>query len=209
MAKITLQQKWNDVESQIESVKQNYLNDFLRENVNPEKIYRINGYEIEECAVTGFSVSFMKNDRLVQTPHYYGKKPSGWDVDQITLFYTNINDLQMEVYIQYEAYSKIGKLSGAYKYKECFEHDHGKSISFTANRDYLIAEAEMRRQKFEPREGYSPCAYCRTQTPNDKLIDDMIIGRGRDRFGKACITKTTLKFCSHKCAANEQMSREG
>lgn len=209
MAKVTLQQKWDDVKSQIESLKQNYLNDFLRENVNPEKLYRISGYVIEECTVTGFSVSFMKNDRLVQIPHYYGKKPSGWDVEQIASFYNNINDFKMEVYIQYENYSNICKSSGAYKYKECFEHEPGKSINFTAKRDYLIAEAELRRRKFEPREGHSPCAYCRTQTPNDKLIEDTIIGRGRDRFGKACMTKTTLKFCSQQCAANEQMSREG
>lgn len=87
-----------------------------------------------------------------------------------------------------------------------------KKYSFTENG--LDDEIERKNKEYEevykPREGYTACAYCRKQVPNDKLIKKAIIGRGWDRIRhKQIVTREVLSFCSGECAFNEQCSREG
>jgi hypothetical protein len=43
----------------------------------------------------------------------------------------------------------------------------------------------------------------------DKLKENIIEALKQTALGKACVTTQVLKFCSKKCASNEQMSREG
>ena len=56
-------------------------------------------------------------------------------------------------------------------------------------------------EKYAPREGYTPCAYCGKQTPNDKLVKRDIY-----TYGGVPVTKY---FCSAECAINEQMAYGG
>ena len=102
-------------------------------------------------------------------------------------------------------------------YIECRDLDKKTSILFDYNRDFLENRAasfymeEMQPQidrlqeeyeaMYAPREGYTPCAYCRKQTPNDKLVKRNIY-----TYGGVPVTKY---FCSAECAINEQMAHEG
>ena len=96
----------------------------------------------------------------------------------------------------------------------------GKNYAFSA--EALEEEAKAKKkeyeEKYQPREGYTPCKYCGKQVPNDKLVRRTIIGRSlrmvfnawKGRFeNKAVVTKEECVFCSGACACNEQMSREG
>ena len=102
-------------------------------------------------------------------------------------------------------------------YVDCKDLDRNAYISFDYDRDFLenrtasFSMEEMQPQidrlqeeyeaMYAPREGYSPCAYCRKQTPNDKLVKrDIYI------YGGVPVTKY---FCSAECAINEQMAHEG
>ena len=102
-------------------------------------------------------------------------------------------------------------------YVDCKDLDKKTSILFDYNRDFLenrtasFSMEEMRpridrlQEEYEamyaPREGYTPCAYCRKQTPNDKLVKRNIY-----TYGGVPVAKY---FCSAECAINEQMAHEG
>lgn len=58
------------------------------------------------------------------------------------------------------------------------------------------------------RSGFTPCAYCGKQVPNDKLVKHRIIFQGLEN-GKRKIKEQVMNFCSGECAMNEQCSREG
>ena len=102
-------------------------------------------------------------------------------------------------------------------YVDCKDLDKKTSILFDYNRDFLenrtasFSMEEMQPQidrlqeeydaMYAPREGYSPCAYCKKQTPDDQLIyRDIYLYRG----GPA-----RMAFCSYECAVYEQMAHEG
>lgn len=98
-------------------------------------------------------------------------------------------------------------------YVDCKDLDKKAYISFDYDRDFLenrtasFSMEEMQPQidrlqevyeaMYAPREGYSPCAYCGRQTPNDKLIERGIWING---------TLVYKSFCSLECASNEQKS---
>lgn len=87
-----------------------------------------------------------------------------------------------------------------------------KKYSFTENGldDEIARKNKEYEEVYKPREGYTACAYCRKQVPNDRLIKKTIIGRGWDRIQqKQVVTREVLSFCSSECAFNEQCSREG
>jgi hypothetical protein len=97
---------------------------------------------------------------------------------------------------------------------------NGKKYAYTEEELKLSLQEEIERYEkyYKPREDYTPCTHCRKQTPNDKLIYSIIIGRDskmvwnswKNRYeDKAYLTKTRLPFCSGECAGNEQMGREG
>lgn len=102
-------------------------------------------------------------------------------------------------------------------YVNCKDLDRKAYISFDYDRDFLENRAasfsmeEMQpkidrlQEEYEamyaPREGYTPCAYCGKQTPNDKLVKREIY-----TYGGVPVTKY---FCSVECAINEQMAHEG
>jgi hypothetical protein len=210
MARITLEQQWDEVNSQIDKLKENIIEAFKQTMELPKVVYRLNGYNLEEHEVTGAYVLFRNDKMFVRHPIFYGKKPTGWDLEQLKSFKNDIDNFNITavIFIRTCIVYSYGKATNSVSFNSLTNPDRTYN-DFSIDKEFLLKEAEIRRQKYEPKEGCSPCAYCRVQTPIDKLIEATIIGRGRNRLGKACVTTQVLKFCSKKCASNEQMSREG
>jgi hypothetical protein len=205
MARITLLQRWEELETKIATFKEAQINRFFETNFKPEKLYLCSQIgEIKEFPVIKFNVKY----EGVRLPCHYLKRPTTVDVEGLNSYYEEIQNAKPIILVGYKTdYGAEGS--------EAYDKING---TFAFEPSYLEERAKELKELFAPREGYSPCRYCRKQVPTDSLIEETIIGRGRKTVwnswkgiyeNKACVTKERLKFCSGQCAANEQMSREG
>ncbi len=203
--KKTNQQQWDEAQLILNSKKEAFIN----ETFNGKDKHNV-VYEADAKGINAIEISSIKVHAKVE-PSYY-KKPTAKDIAALWDYIEAFENTEKEIFIhytrKYEAYSS----SGAFKLSQIGE---GR-LSFY--HDDLIPIHKELNEKYAPRDGYSPCAYCRKQVPNETLIKKKIIGRGRKQVwnswksryeSKACITEEYLEFCSATCAGHEQMSREG
>lgn len=77
-------------------------------------------------------------------------------------------------------------------------------------RDNKIEEKkEQYRREYQLKPGYIRCERCGRPVLENEAVRSNIIGRGRNQWGKAIVTKTPMVFCSGECAYNEQCAHEG
>lgn len=210
MARITLQEQLDILKCKYSEIKERHLNDVLESIEKPKQLFKLGNYGvIKEIELQGFSIGYLENDKLIYAPYIeLGKRPSKVLIEYYSEFLDRIEKSEKILYVNYKDFG-----SGAYKYNEIIP---SKGLAFKEIE--LKDESERRIEIYAPREGYTACCYCSKQTPNDKLIESTIIGRGRKQVwnswknryeDKSCVTQDKLKFCSGTCAGNEQVSREG
>lgn len=192
--KITLQDKWDELDSQINKIGEAFLNSYYDNDERPVVIYQLEWYKtIRELTVTGFSV--WKAGR----PFLYGKKATKKDVASLETFLNNFTPAIDDIRISW----KHENSSSAIKVTDL--NDKNYSIV----KENLFPYQNELRERYEPREGHVACGYCHKQFPESQKVHHTIIGRSRDAFGRACVTQEPMVFCSGQCAGNEQMAREG
>lgn len=196
------------------------IGDFLRKKrmdiapdipVDAAKLYRITGskrlgYDVEEWDITNIEVSPKLNGRLLHIP-CINKRASRKDLDDILEFENKIKgkDATFSVVILIE---RREDGSGTWYSSVDYERDiiihHDCAFSPEALQPEIQRRTEEWEKYYKPRDGYTACAYCGKQTPNDKIVWATIYGRW---FGT--LTEQKLPFCSKDCASNEQCAREG
>lgn len=212
MAKVTLQQQWDGLIAQMELIETQHINQFFETFEKPEALFQVGHKgDIEQIKVEGFTVRYLNGERTMYRPYLdNGKRPKKVQIDDLYRYVELMANSDRYILVDYQ---RSNGLKVAYKWLEILPE---KGLAFHVSD--LEAESNRRRELFAPREGYSPCAYCRRQVPNESLVKHRIIGRGRKPVwnswknkweDKACITEQDLMFCSGTCAAHEQMSREG
>lgn len=196
----TLQQQFERLLAEEDKIRQSHLDEYFDKNPTPKALFRLDFIgNIKQIEIIGFGVGYYINGRSLKAPFIdRAKKPTGEQVKLFANYVDSLNTAERQLLIQYR---DLG--IGAYRLSEITPE---KSLAF--NEIDLQAESARRCELYAPREGCEPCAYCRKQVPVNELIRRKIYGRGRHN-GKACVTEQYLKFCSAKCAGNEQMSREG
>jgi hypothetical protein len=210
MKKITLTDQLEQIKCREVEIKERHLNAIFESIEKPTQLFKLGNYGvIKEIELQGFSIGYLENERLIYAPYIEsGKRPSKIFIVTYSEF---LERIEKAVKILFLNYKDIG--SGAYKYNEIIP---SKGLAF--NEIDLKDESERRNELYAPKDNHTACCYCHKQTPNDKLIESTIIGRGRKQTwnswkniyeDKACVTQDKLKFCSVSCAGNEQMSREG
>lgn len=208
--KETLQQQLERLKVEEDKVKTSHLNELLERHSKPESLFQIDFYgNVKPIEIIGFAVGYSVNGRSLYPPYIDPKKkPMGVHVKLYAEYIDSLGSAERQLLVRYK---NIGV--GLYKLSDITPE---KGLAF--NEADLQAESTRRRELYAPREGCEPCAYCRKQTPINQLIKSKIIGRGRKQVwnswknryeNKGCVTEEYLKFCSEKCASNEQMAREG
>lgn len=211
MRRITLTERWNCLKSQAKIIGESHLNEFFKDKEKPTHLFKVDRIgEVKSLNIIGFHVVYVdENNRRICEPYIYeGKNPTRLLVSELECYIETIKNANRQFFVDYK---DIG--TTACNYDEILPV---KWLAFSATD--LDETAKQNRELYAPREGYQACTYCGIQTPINEMIEETIIGRGRNsvwnsRKGKfeykACITKEKMKFCSGKCAGNEQMSREG
>lgn len=211
MPRITLQQQWDSLYNErLESVKKECLDRFFKENPKPEAVYECNNIgDILKREIVSFDVRPLVDGFKVHSPFVpTGKSPTTLNVEDLKN-YIDCFSIGFTVSILYK--TTFGTTGMPYS-----RSDSDKNLAF--NEADLKTLADERRELYAPREGFSPCTYCRKQVPTESMVEHTIIGRDRKQVwnswkgkyeSKACLVTLRMKFCSGVCAGNEQMSREG
>jgi len=208
--KTTLTDKLNDLIIIELEIKNDQIWEFFGGSDRPEKLFKVDHIgNIKEIELIGFSIGHFENGRNVYKPYFdKSKKPTKKLIAEIEQYIEKIKSSERIIYANYKDFG-----TGAYKFHDVVPE---KGVSFYEQD--LVSEADRRNKLYAPKDGHTACAYCRKQTPNENLVQKVIIGRGRKRVfnnwkgryeDKACVTEDKLLFCSGNCAGNEQMSREG
>ena len=196
-------QKWDDAQSSLDILKKKYIENFFIGKEIPKVIYQADMNQIEEIEIDHIGVS-SRNE-----PYYY-KKPTKEDIKLLLDFINNFDTQEKEIFVYYTKKSGTSTCSGAYKYSEVIEN---KRLSF--NRDELIPVQQELNEKYAPREGYKPCAYCGRQVPENTMVSHKIIFQSSrpDPFSKTgykrFVDEKVNKYCSNQCGGNDQMAHEG
>ena len=103
------------------------------------------------------------------------------------------------LFVHYIERKESYTVTGAHPYRT-IESDDG--MAWRA--ESLVPEIERRRSLYAPREGHTACAYCRIQTPDEKLVSRTIYYR--DQGGSK--TKV-VQYCTSQCGYYDQCGHEG
>lgn len=211
MKKETLQAQWNRLCAEAIQIEESHLNEFFEKHPKAETLFRVDPIgNIKQIEIVGFGICYSIDGRSINKPYLIddSKRPTNKHITQYAEYIDLINKAERRVIVKYKDTG-----SGAYRYNE-IKPEQGLAF---LQKD-LEEESTRRRELYAPREGYEPCAYCRKQAPIENLIQHKIYGRDRKQVwngwkgryeSKAYVTERYMKFCSAKCAGNEQMSREG
>jgi|GEM_PF-7001434 hypothetical protein len=203
--------QWNELQLILEQKEEDYLTEFFKENVKPTELFRLYGWVIGIIQIE--VVKFRTREKMKKRP-WIDKIAKKTDVAELKRFIDAY--IPNEVLVEYK-FTTDGKYTStsAVSYDEIGVGDK-PNISF--NKELLEPILAEMMAKYAPRENHFACSYCMKQTPNEQKVTSNIIGRGRKKVwnswknryeDKACVTTTSLEFCSGVCAGNEQMSREG
>lgn len=176
-----------------------------------EKLYRIGTskqhiYDAEEWDIYDIGVLVKFNGRPLLVPRI-NKRASHKDLDGILEFENKIKgkDISFRVLITISKNTeKVGKWYSSADYERDFIANHNCAFSLEALQPEIQHRIEEWEKYYKPKDGYTACAYCGKQTPNDKIVWATIYGRWC-----GTLTEQKLPFCSKDCASNEQCAREG
>jgi len=193
----TLLEKYRHYEAIIKEREDDYVYDFFADKTVPNSVYEIWGNgNIKEKKVI---------DIKYHNEKYFGfnKQPTRKLVDEIKAFAELDYKFDSEkIFVHYTT----SDCRGVFKYSEIGKH---------LTKEQAEEKSKILKDAFEANEAlikagtHISCQRCRKAVLISDAVKDTIIGRGRDGFGRACITHEPMTFCSNTCASHEQMSREG
>lgn len=199
----TNKDKWNELQVLLDQKKDNYFNDFFTKNPEPKFIYKATVSEIKAIPITRFKL------RCDNEPRVWDKVTRE-DLKKLREFIDDFENLNKEIGCCYTEDHGTYKCSGAEGYYKVIED---KRMSF--NESDLMEIQKQLHEKYAPRDGYKPCAYCGKQVPEDDLVSHQIIFQNsrpdpcsRSGYRKFVDKKTNL-YCSGECAGYDQMAHEG
>lgn len=190
--RITLLDQWNQINQRIDDISQEFIDKYFQGKEKPTVIYFLASYQgIAEQKVTGFSI--FRQGR----PYLFGKRPTKILLDELwkwsAAFVPDVKDIR----INYEHDLGTYKVKGAHRLEEIDD----KRLSY--HKGALLPGLEELKSKYEPREGYAACTYCRKQVPIESMVECTVIARQYSGM------KKTSKYCSKICGSHDQMAHEG
>jgi hypothetical protein len=199
----TNKQKWDNLQSTLSILKSSYLNTVYPNESYPTCFYKATINSVEEIPVVGVTVE-CKNEYKC-----FGKITNK-DLEKLEWFISNFDNIEKIIYFHYKHKLPTYSITGA-ETLNSIEKD--KRLSF--NKEELIDIQSELNEKFAPREGYTPCSYCRKQVPTSELVSYTIIFQNSkpDMFSRSgyrkFVDKKTNKYCSRQCGLHDQMAHEG
>lgn len=181
--------KWNDIESKIKQISDEFIEYYFKDKIKYPFIYKVYSYStIDELEITGYKISNPSH------PYYYGTTPTRKKIIELQTYLETFTPSEEDIRVDYKYES--GRSS--YKLSQIKEDRH---LSFI--REDLIPYQNELKEKYEPRDGYIPCAYCGIQFPEKDAVEYTVIARQYTNMRK------TSNYCSEQCGFNDQCAHEG
>lgn len=195
----TLLEKYRHYEAIITKREDDYVYATIKDV--PNAVYQIAGrFNIVELRVTDVKYHSGKN-------FWFNKKPTRKLVEEIAAWAKADCQFNPEnIRIHYTQKFGESTVSGTFKYLELSNYLTKEQAEEKSQTNRAIFEAE---EALISSGSHFRCQRCTKVSAKEQMVKGNIIGRSRDRFGKACLTDEPMIFCSGQCAAHEQMSREG
>lgn len=204
--RLTLLDKWQIAQEELNKLKKDYINNFLKDKEIPYKIYEATPHGFIEKEITKI-YTFCKNEPKL----LYGTiRPKKVELENLLKFIENFDNEEKFVYVGYkqkfERYTVTGADSWEYIQKN-------EKLSF--DKESLIPIQKELKEKYAPKEGHKPCAHCGKQVPEDKLVYCKIIFQDskpditKKSGYRKFVNEKTLGYCSSKCGGYDQMAHEG
>lgn len=187
--------QWNELQTLIEKKEQEFIDE---QKGLPTEFYEVtpNGQLYERRVV---EVIHVNNDQYV---NFSGKRPNREDLRNLQSKYYNLVLDAKYLRFRYDEYNSYSleqvDNKRLFSDKSLAEAKAKEITDRIAEENRLLAGGDHDR-----------CQRCRKVVPKTQIVNDTIIGRGRNAYGKSIVTQTAMKFCSGECAAHEQWSREG
>lgn len=187
--------QWNELMALIEQKEQEFIN---KQEGMPTVFYEVfpNGNLNIKPVVK------IVHNNYDQYVNFLGKRPSSEDLQKLQSKYYNLVLDKKHLRFRYDQYNSYG-LDQVDNVRLFID----KSIAEVKAKEITDRIAEENR--LLAGSDHDRCERCRKVVPKAQIVNNTIIGRGRNAFGKSVVTQTPMKFCSGECAAHEQWSREG
>lgn len=178
-------------------------------------IYRLRKVVGEEPALTEYKLSYVHTlypnptkDGIFMRKPWINKRATQKDLDAIKTYIEYLKDMywtgKMSLMLILSPMDGSDLLVRV-RYPSEFNDRSRNFMYFTdkseAEEEYNRCMAEY-NELYRPREGYVPCAHCRKQVPEDKVVSDEILVK--DGWGN--LKKVRMQFCSEECAMKEAIS---
>lgn len=193
---MTLIEQWNEIAGLIEQKKQAFID---QQEGLPTVFFIVhpNGQLKEVPVIKVIHVNYDQN------PYYTGKRPTREDIRNIQSIYYNLKLSADFIRLQYDHYNSLS-IKQINESRMMF-FDREAAIGLSKEITDRIAE----ENRLLAGGDHDRCQRCRKVVPRSQIVNNTIIGRDRNAFGKSIVTQTPMKFCSGECAAHEQWSWEG
>ena len=206
-------QIFREIESEIQNYEKGIIDSLMTEEEKKathvytykfdreEEKYVIEEWDIDEIAI--YYEPYVGNCPKIN------KRASERDIKSIQKYFSDIKEADKEIRFFIIKRHKLGKSLYSTNLDDL---RNGNEYTFTKEALMPLIEHKNKEwvEYYKPREGYTPCAYCHKQVPNDKIIKREILTIGYDqRLHKQVLVTLTKDFCSGQCAFNEQCANEG
>lgn len=128
-------------------------------------------------------------------------RASQQDIEKMQKFIDYLNSPSWEIRYLYEEKASRYNRGGSLRDDEIDNRKY--ALSPEGFEQYNKEKKEEYDRYYAPRPGYTPCARCHRQVPDNKVIWSTIYG------GSCRGMMTKMAFCSGECAGQEQMANEG
>lgn len=206
-------QIFREIESEIQNYEKNIIDSLMtKEEKNAIHLYTYKfdreeeKYVTEEWDIVNVNIYYRPN---VGYCPKINKRASECDIRSIQKYFSDIKEASKEISFSILRKEKLGK---SIAYVSLDKLRNGDEYAFTEEALIPLIERKTKEyvEIYKPREGYTPCAYCHKQVPNDKIIKRKILTTGYDHIlHKQVLITLTKDFCSDQCAFNEQCANEG
>jgi len=210
-------EKWNHYKGLLESLE----NEFINSNINKmdyDKAYRIeNG--VCEYQITNIHYNYELKDRCLTW--YSGKKPTRNELKSLIGLVERIQNGALvfdsnKISFGCKRYTNPGSVSTGFRLEELIKSNSSWFIC-PIKADARLSEFDEKKKHNEwlLNNGHIRCAYCGKIVHEKKSVSHEIIFQNSksdpySRTGwRKFVDRKTNKYCSGKCAGNDQMAHEG
>lgn len=201
--RMTNQQKWDKAQLVLDAQKSAYIDLYFEGEEKPTAVFRAETNKIVKIDIGKITVWCSKEPRCF-------KKPSNNDLLLLYEFIADFSKADKEIMLHYIEICPTYTCRGAFRMSEIKNNER---LSFV--REALIPVQKELFEKYAPREGYKPCAYCGKQVPENTLVPYKIIFQDsrpslteKSGWHKFVNEKTNM-YCSKARGAYDQMAHGG